>query len=218
MLGSRRAVVAVLAGAVIVLVGAVLLARGSRGGAPARAHTTAIAPVAHPASAPPVGHPEAAHTATYGGIPSWLPKPKVRVGRIVQASAAHPWLAIEGDTVSVHLAGGRTTATAVGPAVPEEGQFPVPRTTPCSFNVTLTDVSGAVPLSPSAFTIVDEQGLLHHPRVTVTGGGALPQRVGHGRSISLTISDVLPTGSGTLQWAPDTAKPIVSWDFDVEID
>jgi hypothetical protein len=52
----------------------------------------------------------------------------------------------------------------------------------------------------------------------VTGGGALPPRVAPGRSISLTISDVLPTGSGTLQWAANSAKPIVSWDFDVEID
>jgi len=156
--------------------------------------------------------------AKYGGIPSWLPRPKVRVGRIVQASTAHPWLAIEGDTVSVNLAGGRTTATAVGPAVPEEGQFPVPRTTPCTFTLTLTRVSGVVPLSAGAFTIIDEEGAIHHPRVRVTGGGTLPRRLGPGRSISLTIDDVLPTGAGTLSWAPNTAKPIVSWDFDVEID
>jgi len=75
--------------------------------------------------------------ATYGGIPSWIPTPKTSAGRVVIASPARPWLAAEGDTVSVRLARGQVMATAVGPAVPEEGQFPVPPTTPCMFTVTL---------------------------------------------------------------------------------
>jgi hypothetical protein len=29
---------------------------------------------------------------------------------------------------------------------------------------------------------------------------------------------VLPTGDGGLEWAPEGARPIVAWDFDVEID
>ncbi|HEY0936285.1 MAG TPA: hypothetical protein VGD91_21425 [Trebonia sp.] len=165
---------------------------------------------ARPASA-------AAPAATYGGLPAWLPTPTVSVGRIVQASAAHPQLAIEGDTVSVDLVHGSASATAVGPDVPEEGQFPVPATTPCSFTVTFTRVSGTVPLKAAAFTILDELGQLHHPQVTVSGG-APPQQVGPGQTVTLIVKDVLPTGSGTLQWAPETAKPLVSWDFDVEID
>jgi hypothetical protein len=28
----------------------------------------------------------------------------------------------------------------------------------------------------------------------------------------------LPTGNAQLRWAPGTAKPVVSWDFEVEID
>ena len=67
--------------------------------------------------------------------------------------------------------------------VPEEGKFPVPPTTRCTF----TAASGAVPLAERAFTILDERGRL-------------------------------PTGNGRLRWAPTGAKPIVSWDFDVEID
>ena len=51
--------------------------------------------------------------STYGGIPSWLPQPKVKVGRLVHASAAHPWLAVEGDTVAVSLAHGHALVTAV---------------------------------------------------------------------------------------------------------
>jgi predicted lipoprotein with Yx(FWY)xxD motif len=33
----------------------------------------------------------------------------------------------------------------------------------------------------------------------------------------LTVYAVLPTGNGRLQWSP-AGKPIVSWDFEVEID
>jgi hypothetical protein len=36
--------------------------------------------------------------------------------------------------------------------------------------------------------------------------------------VSLTVSDVLPTGNCRLRWAPEGTTPIVSWDFDVEID
>ena len=160
----------------------------------------------------------AASSQKYGGLPSWLPKSKVPIGRIVQASAAHPQLAIEGDTVSVHLADGHVMATVVGPSVPEEGQFPVPPTSPCAFTVTFTQASGFVPLNPSAFTVLDELGQLHYLRVAVQGGGKVPSRVAPGRTVTLIMRAVLPTGAGTLRWAPTTPKPIVSWDFDVEID
>lgn len=164
------------------------------------------------------GSQAAPSQAKYGPIPSWLPKAKIPVGRTVVASAAHPWLAVEGDTVSVRLAHARAMVTAVGPSVPEEGKFPVPRTTPCTFTVTFTAASGAVPLSASAFTILDELGQLHAPRVTAAGGGDPPRFVAAGRSVSLTVRDVLPTGNGQLRWTPVGAKPTVSWDFDVEID
>ena len=107
---------------------------------------------------------------------------------------------------------------AVGPLVPEEGQFPVPPTTPCTFTVTLASVSGTIPLRPAAFTIRDEQGQLHHPKVTRQDGGPLPASAPPGKTVSLTITDVLPTGNGQLQWAPQGGRPVVSWDFDVEID
>jgi hypothetical protein len=173
----------------------------------------------------PGGHaPQAARSARsassghYGGLPSWLPKPKVPTGRVVQASAAHPQLAIEGDTVSVHLSQAALLATAVGPQVPEEGKFPVPAASPCSFTVTFTRASGTVRLQPGAFSILDELGQLHHPRVTAQGGGPPPAAVAPGQTVTIIVKDVLPTGSGTLRWAPGTAKPVVSWDFDVEID
>lgn len=157
-------------------------------------------------------------TAKYGGLPSWLPKATIPVGRVVQASPAHAALGIEGDTVAVKLAGGDVYATAVGPSVPESGKFPVPPTTPCTFVVTFARVSGAVPLSAGAFAITDEEGHLHHPKVAALHGGALPSRLTPGKPVSLELHAVLPTGSGSLSWAPASRRPIVSWDFDVEID
>jgi hypothetical protein len=154
----------------------------------------------------------------YGGLPTWLPTAAVPVGRVATASPAHPWLAVEGDSVRVELPHGQALATAVGPAVPEEGQFPVPATTPCTFTLTLTGTSGTIPLRPAAFTIRDEQGQLHYPKVTAPGGRPLPASAAPGTAVTLTISAVLPTGNGQLQWAPQGGGPVVSWDFDVEID
>jgi hypothetical protein len=156
--------------------------------------------------------------ARYGQIPSWLPKPTVAVGRTVRANAAHPWLAVEGDTVVVDLAAGQTRATAVGPSVARSGQYPVPASTACSFTVTFTGASGSVPLRAAAFTIVDELGHVHRPRVHAAGGGRPPALVRPGQAVTLTLSDVLPTGSGQLRWTPAGQTAIVAWDFDVEVD
>ena len=154
----------------------------------------------------------------YGGLPSWLPKTTVSVGRVRTASEARPWLAIEGDSVSVRLPRGHVLATAVGPEVPEEGRVPVPATSRCTFIVTFARGAGTVPISARAFTIIDEQGRVHRPHVALLDGGSVPARLPAGKPISLKVWDVLPTGSGTFRWTPVGRRPIVSWDFDVEID
>lgn len=198
MPGSRR--MAGLIGAAIAIAVIMAVAFYPHDGRPAKRHAPSAA-------------------ATYGGIPSWLPKAATPVGRVVQASAKLPWLAIEGDTVSVQLAHGKTLATAVGPQVPEEGQFPVPAMTRCTFLVTFARSSGTVPLKAADFTTVDELGHLHRLTVTLQGGGHLPASVTPGKTVTIVVRAVLPTGSGRLRWAPGAAaKPIVSWDFEVEID
>ncbi|MGO9248723.1 MAG: hypothetical protein ACLQQB_08665 [Solirubrobacteraceae bacterium] len=141
------------------------------------------------------------------------------MNRVVQASRAHPALAIQGDSVSVDLAHGRRVlATAVGPETPEQGRFPVPATSPCTFIVTFAHISGAIPIGAAAFTLIDERGHVRHPRVTAMNGGQPPRILRPGRPVSLRVYDVLPTGDGGLTWAPGGGRPIVSWDFDVEID
>jgi hypothetical protein len=158
------------------------------------------------------------HELKYGGIPRWLPKTESTEERIVTASAGKPVLAIQGNTVAVDLPHGKVMATAVGPEVPEEGEFPVPATSPASFVVTLAKAQGAVPIDPRDFTVTDEDGHLHHPKVTGLHGGPLPTEVSAGKTASLEVHGVFPTGDGTLNWSPGSDKTIVAWDFDIEID
>lgn len=213
-LGShRRAVVAAAAGGAVALLLAVLLA------GPRESHSAPSAHARRAGDTPPreTASPSSA-AAKYGGLPSWLPKPKTPVNLVVTATAAHPALAIQGDTVSVDLAGGRVLATAVGPETPEQGRFPVPATSPCTFVVTFAHISGTIGIGARAFTFVDERGHVRHPRVTAMGGGAPPRQILPGKPVSLKVYEVLPTGNGSLTWAPEGGQPIVAWDFDVEID
>ena len=152
-------------------------------------------------------------------LPSWLPRATVPAAdRIVTATPSRRKLAIEGDTIALRLPSGRAMVTAVGPDVPEEGESPVPATSPCRFTVTVTAVHGSIPLSSRDFSFLGEHGQRNGARVTVRGGGALPKRIVAGHRLTLTLSSVLPTGNGQLRWSPLGGKPIVSWDFDVEID
>ena len=109
-------------------------------------------------------------------------------------------------------------ASAVGPAVPEEGQFPVPATSPCTFTVTFRAATGTVGLNPKTFTILDEYGHIHRPLVTAKDGGEPPGQVRPGQTVSLILTGVLPTGNGRLLWTPRGTTPVVAWDFSVEID
>jgi hypothetical protein len=161
----------------------------------------------------------ASSSPAYGTIPSWLPKAEVATSRTVVASAAHPQLAIQGDAVRVVLRGGASVlATTVGPTVPEDGQFPVPPTSPATFTVTFRSATGAVPISAGAFTILDEQSHVHRPTVTLQDGGALPAHVAPGTALKLRVHAILPTGGGELRWTPQAGAALVRWDFDVEID
>jgi hypothetical protein len=160
----------------------------------------------------------AGHELKYGGIPKWLPKTHSSPDRVLTAAAGKPVLAIQGDTVPVDDHGARVLATAVGPEVPEEGEFPVPATSPCTFVVTFARGTATVPIVPSDFTVTDEEGHLHHPKLAGMQGGPPPAQVPASKTVSVKVSDVLPTGNGALNWAPGGGKPLVAWDFSVEID
>ena len=152
----------------------------------------------------------------YGGLPSWLPTSTVPVHRLVQASAAHPQVGVEGDTIEVTLARGSARATVIGPYGTVQGQYPVPETTPCTMVMTLSARRGTVPVRAGDFTFVDELGNVVHPQVTA-GSASAVKATGPGEE-QVSIHDVLPTGAGQLRWAPDGSTTVATWDFSVEID
>lgn len=164
------------------------------------------------------GASAAHHELQYGGIPKWLPKTEKTEERIVTATAAKPALAIQGNTVAVITPQGRVLATAVGPEVPEEGEFPVPATSPASFVVTFAKARQTLPLDPRDLTVTDEDGHQHHPQVTGLDGGPPPTVIPAGKTVSVRVQGVFPTGDGTLNWAPGSRQTVVAWDFDIEID
>jgi len=153
----------------------------------------------------------AVSSAHYGGLPSWLPKPKVKVDRVLQGSPGRPAISIQGEPVLITTAAGHVLARSVGPEVPEEGRFPVPAVTPTTFLVTFASASAPIPLARQQFAMVDERGALHRPHVTAMGGGPIPARVPAGRPLTLELHAILPTGSGALTMAlnPATMAPVL---------
>jgi hypothetical protein len=219
---ARRPLLALAATALLGLlaVAAVVLAAGGGSGSGAGARPGAAPARSAPAATAGAGAGSAkTSSGHYGGLPSWLPKPKTSVRRTLGATVARPVLAIEGETVAVALPGRALLATAVGPSVPTpRGTGPVPPSAPCTFIVTFARASGAIALDAGAFSIVDAFGDVVRPHVTGLHGGAPPALVAPGQTVSIALHDVLPTGNGTLRWAPAGSRPLVSWDFAVELD
>lgn len=157
--------------------------------------------------------------AKYGGIPTGLQgKQAPPPNQVLSASADHPAIAIQGNSVALHLAGGSALATAVGPDVPDRIQGSADLHTPATWDLTFANVHGTVPISRRMFTITDEQGMLLLPRVSVVGGGPLPASVPAGRPFTVQLSTVVSVGDGKLRYAPSGGAWLAEWDFDVETD
>jgi hypothetical protein len=155
----------------------------------------------------------------YGSIPAYLRNKRAApVNQVLSATAAHPAIAIQGNSVVLHLDHGSALATAVGPNVPDRIQGSADLHTPATWDLTFANVHGTVPISPSRFTITDEQGMLLLPHVSVVGGGPLPKIVPAGRPFTLRLTTVVSIGDGKLRYAPAGGPWLAEWDFDVETD
>jgi len=151
---------------------------------------------------------------TYGALPSWLPKATVKTGRVVASSTSHPWVALEGDVVVVHVGTAHAATSIVGPRVPREGQFPLPKTTPAAFTMTLRDASGPMTVNTRQVVIFDERGHRHWPVVV----GPAVRVVTPGHPLTIAMHAVIPSGPGEIVWMTASGSPIVSYEFVAEID
>lgn len=75
-----------------------------------------------------------------------------------------------------------------------------------------------VPIAASMFTITDELGTVHHPKITVLRGGRVPARAPAGTPITLVMRATLPIGNGRVIYRPAGPHAVASWDFDSETD
>lgn len=165
-------------------------------------------------------HPQAARTSELPlgdrPLPTFLPQNTSPVDRVVTATAAHHQLAVQGVEVRVELSSGHVLATVSGPRVPPFVSPPPPTVT-ATFDITLAQTSGSVPVRPTDFTITDQLGRTYHPSL-VTGETAPPSMAPRDRTLRFQVTAVMPTGEGRLHWAPGGGAPLVSWDFIVEND
>ena len=154
----------------------------------------------------------------YGGLPSWLPKPKKRVEQLASARPGHPALQVEGEPIALSGPGWSLVANAVGPSEPaNEGKAPLPETSPAKFILSISSVHGEVPFSSSQLEYVNEYGNVRHPRVTTLAGGPAPAELRPGAPLNLEVYGVIPVGNGAIEWKPTSGMPIANWDFVVEV-
>lgn len=190
LVAGRRRFVLLMAGVGVVLTGLVGACGTSHEGSPPQAGSTTL--------------------------PAFLPRTAAPVDRVVTATASHPQLAVQGVAVRVDLPAGRVLANVTGPQVPPFVSPPPPEVTGI-FELSLSDASGNVPVRVSDFTITDQLGRTFSPTLVV-GEKPPPAMVSPGQVVKLRLTAVLPTGEGSIHWAPTGTRPLVSWDFIVEND
>ncbi|MGX7677554.1 hypothetical protein ACSMXN_01510 [Jatrophihabitans sp. DSM 45814] len=165
---------------------------------------------------------DSAKDDSYGPLPTFLPSASIQADSVLIGTSERPALTTEGDGVDVHLAGGISVRAVVsGPVVPGEGlPYQAPATT-CTWTVTLSAASAALPITVSDFTTIDHLGAVYHP--TLVAGQPLPPKVlPPGGVAKFELRVVMPTGEGLMRWAPTSSgashQIVASWDFEVEND
>lgn len=162
-------------------------------------------------------HSAPAPEASYGALPSYLPSSAVQPDSILVGTVDHPALTTEGDAVKVQLASATVLATVTGPEVPGEGlPYQTPATT-CTWTITLSDATAAVPIVLTDFSSIDHLGAIYHPTL-VKGQRKPPATLLPGQRTTFELRAVMTVGEGLMRWAPGGQTILASWDFEVEND
>jgi hypothetical protein len=164
-------------------------------------------------------------TRTYGAsgfdpkFPSFLPKKSLdaKVDQVLVGTAARPALSVEGGPIEVRTPAWSVLAVVSGPVVPGEGLPYQPAFTTCTWTVTLSHATAAVPVAVADFDSVDHLGNLYHP--TFVEGQPRPASVVEpGQTVTFQIRAYEAVGEGVMRWAPIDQKIVAMWDFEVEND
>ena len=170
-----------------------------------------------PLSCPAASSP--ASSSHYGGYPSFLPPATLHYHSDIALTGTvqRPALTNQGDAVEVKTPHWSVLVTVTGPQVPGEGlPYQAPATT-CTWVITMSGATGAVPISASDFTSIDDLGHVYRP-VLVPGQPKPPTTLLPGKTVSFELRAVEATGEGLMRWAPDGRNIVARWDFVVEND
>lgn len=195
-----------------------------------RTHRNAFRTVAALAVAVPLGvlvlggcsanlpHSVAAlHDAKYDDLPSFLPQDSIRPDGVLTGTATRPALTAEGDAVKAVFAGGSALVTVTGPEVPGEGLPHQAAATTCTWTVTITAISGSVPVRSSDFSSIDHLGVVSLPAF-VAGQPDPATVLTSGEKATFELRAYMMVGEGLMRWSPDGTRIVSSWDFEVEND
>lgn len=132
------------------------------------------------------------------------------------ATAGGYQLVAAGDPVHVRLPGADLVAQVSGPDVtlpaPTPGQPVTARSAPGVLTVALTSTRGTLRVDPASFLGLDQT-----QRPITLRPDARQVTVSPGRPVTLHLSSQFDSGHTTLTWQP-LGRPLVTWDFVVEID
>jgi len=189
-------------------------ARPGRGGARRRPGLRAFLPVAG-----------LALTAACSGGGASADAPLVDAGRypvatapaqqVGSASAAHYQLVAAGDPVHVHVGAAHVLARMSGPAIDQRGAAPgtpPPISARGVLTVSLTSEQGTLDVPARSFLTLGER----QDRISVHADHTAVH-VAPGRPATLHLSTAFRAGHTTFTWQPQ-GKPLVTWDFVVELD
>ena len=160
-----------------------------------------------------------ASSNSYGGYPTFLPSSTLHDGTdtVLTGTVQRPALTNQGDGVRVKTPQWTVLVTVTGPQVPGEGLPYQAPTTTCTWVVTMSGATGAVPVATADFTTIDDEGNVYRPAF-VPGQPKPPRVLRPGQTISFELRAVEATGEGLMRWAPDGRNIVAKWDFVVEND
>jgi len=163
--------------------------------------------------------PTASPAATFGGYPSYLPKDTLNYhsDTVLTGTIQRPALTNQGDGVQVKTSRWSVLVTVSGPQVPGEGLPFQASATTCTWVVTMSGVTGPVPISTLDFTSIGDENQVYRP-VFVPGQTKPPAVLRPGQKVSFELRAVEAVGEGLMRWAPDGRNIVAKWDFVVEND
>ena len=133
------------------------------------------------------------------------------IHQILQASQAHPVLAIPGDPVDVTLKTGKTRVLLVGPKTPPV----IANALPSTFIFSFQQESGKTLIDIHDFGILDGDATLIRP--IHFDDGSISFYLNKGQKRTVKITTFMASGTGTLRWAP-LNHYVTDWQFVEETD